>query len=350
MVSDTTDATTIQLAERTMMKVVYLQDRNDIEGIEIIKLINGRDKQRLKFSKFNLQQLRAFLSFIEGVDLGEITDRRIKLAEDSDVPLDNDTKAEIATFLAGQGGSEVLLELLENGTITDRDIVNTGYRKQQLRTFHRLLYEEGYLQTYKADVLEKPNTKDETAWQLFFERNQWIFGYGLDYRFQQILQREFAASETTAAGKEEVRADYLLGDNQFTTFVELKKPNTPLFAKDKNRSNSWCLSNDLTYAVSQILEQKASGEIKIETTKGLVDDQYRLITQNAYDSKVLLIIGCWDQVNKSSDPEGIKAIKRKTFELRRRDSRNIDIITYDELFERAKYIVESNDYLNNKAA
>ena len=35
-------------------------------------------------------------------------------------------------------------------------------------------------------------------------------------------------------------------------------------------------------------------------------------------------------------------IKMKTFELYRRDSRNIDIVTYDELYERAQFIVEGN--------
>ena len=46
--------------------------------------------------------------------------------------------------------------------------------------------------------------------------------------------------------------------------------------------------------------------------------------------------------------DGVKAfrdkgidIKKKTFELYCRDSRNIKILTYDELYRRAKFIVES---------
>jgi hypothetical protein len=35
------------------------------------------------------------------------------------------------------------------------------------------------------------------------------------------------------------------------------------------------------------------------------------------------------------------AIKRDTFELFRRESRTIDIITYDELLERARFITRS---------
>ncbi|MDX2282163.1 MAG: Shedu immune nuclease family protein [Saprospiraceae bacterium] len=329
-----------KLAPRTMMKVVYLADKDDIEGLEIVKLIDGAEKQKVKFSAFNFQQLRTFLQFISSIDLKGVSERRIALADGSMDVIDEDTRKKITTLLSGNEGSELIKELLDAGVITGQDLVNTGYRKQQLEIFHRLLF-EGYMPEYKRDVLKKPGTKDETAWQLFFDRNPWIFGYGLSYRFLSILQREFSASDTTAAGKDEVISDFLLGDPRFTTFVELKKPDTPLFDNNKNRSGSWCLSEELIWAVSQILEQKASGQLKIETTKELLDTNDQLITQHACDPKIIIIIGCWDQVERSADSPGIKAIKRKTFELFRRDSRNIEIITYDELYERARFIVKN---------
>lgn len=40
-------------------------------------------------------------------------------------------------------------------------------------------------------------------------------------------------------------------------------------------------------------------------------------------------------------------MKRKTLELFRRDSRNVEIITYDELLERASFIV-LNEHSTNK--
>ena len=198
--------------------------------------------------------------------------------------------------------------------------------------------EEDYLEEYKL-LYCKHNTKDEVAWQYFFNKNNWIFGYGLEYRFQGILQKEFHASDTNASGKDGVIADFLMGDNNFTTFVELKLPTTEIFGKEKNRSNCWRLSNKFIDAISQILEQKASGQIKIETTKELYNDEGELIKQHSYDSKTILIIGNWSEVKLSSDSKEIKKIKYKTFELFRRDSRNVEIITYDELYERAKFIV-----------
>lgn len=334
--------THIKLAARTCLKVIYLKEKDDIEGFEIIKLVSNREKERVKLSKFNLQQLTCFLEFIKELDFKDITKRRISLADDELSVLDTETKAKIATLLSGDDGSDVVYELLDKGLITNQDLVNTGYRKHQLELFESLLYNGG-LSQYKIQI-GTPNTKDETAWQHFFQSNEWIFGYGLDYRFQGILQKEFHASTSNAAGREEVIADFLLGDKKFTTFVELKLPTTELFSKSKNRSNCWSLSNSLIDAFSQILEQKASGQIKVETSKELIGDDYEEITQRAYDSKTILIMGSWSQIN--NDPLGIKRIKEKTLELFRRDSRNVELVTYDELYERARFIVHNEKHSN----
>ncbi len=227
--------THIKFAPRTMIKVVYIKDKENIEGLEIIKLISDREKERIKLSKFNLQQLKCFLDFINTIDLKGVSEKRIALADESLTSLDNETKKKISTLLSGEEGGMVIRDLLNKGIITNVDLVNTGYRKLQLEEFRKLLFEDG-ITDYKEKI-GKPNTKDEIAWQHFFKVNEWIFGYGLDYRFQGILQKEFHASDTSASGKDGVRADYLLGDKRFTTFVELKRPDTRLFGISQKRAN-----------------------------------------------------------------------------------------------------------------
>lgn len=332
--------THIKLASRTLLKIVYIKEKDDIEGFEIIKVISNKETQRVKLSKFNFQQLRSFLEFISSIDLKGIVERRINLSPDTFDILDKTTRQKVATLLSSEEGGDMICDFLKRGIITNKDLVNTGYRKIQLEQFRKLLYHDD-LVNYKNSI-NKPNTKDETAWQHFFLQNKWIFGYGLDYRFQGVLQKEFHASDTNAAGRDGVISDYLLGDKRFTTFVELKLPSTEIFSDEKNRAKSWRLSNKLIEAYSQILEQKASGQIKIETTKELADDSDEEITQRSFDSKTILIIGNWRQIE--SDPVGIRRIKEKTFELFRRDSRNIEIITYDELFDRAEFIVKNENY------
>jgi hypothetical protein len=225
--------------------------------------------------------------------------------------------------------------LINEGIISSKDIVNTAFRKRGLQIFSDLKNNSEYWKTYaEANGLKKHS--EEKVWQYFFEKNQWIFGYGLDYRYQEILQREVHLSYAELDGSNTVIGDYLLGDNFFTTFVELKKPSTLLFANKGNRSNSWKLSNDLIESVSQILEHKASGLIRLDSPQYINGEA---LTQKAYDSKFILIIGDWKELENSSNTLE-KEIKKKTLELFRRDSRNVEILTFDELFERAKFIVE----------
>jgi hypothetical protein len=247
----------------------------------------------------------------------------------------------------------MIQQLLNNDIVTSQDIINTGYRKNQLKIFDRLLKEENYLQEYKIEENNITNlisefetkyqktidekSKDEIAWQYFFNKNPWIFGYGLDYRFERILQKEFSASDTDASGKGQVNTDFLIGDNNFTTFVEIKKPDNEIFDNKLNRSGSWRLSKELTYAVSQILEQKTRGQIKIETARNLPLSDGSYLKQHSYDSKCVLIFGNLEQEIKDCSEVEIDIMK-KTFELYRRNSKNIDIITYDELYQRAYYI------------
>jgi len=329
----------IKLAPRTMLKAVYIKEQDDIEGFEIIKVVSKNETQRIKLSKFNFAQLKAFLAFISEIDLKGITEKRLKILGDQE--LDTDSIRSVKTLLSKKGGAELVETMINEGIISSKDIVNTAFRKRGLQIFSDLKNNSEYWKTYaEANGLKKYS--EEKVWQYFFEKNQWIFGYGLDYRYQEILQREVHLSDAELDGSNTVIGDYLLGDNFFTTFVELKKPSTLLFANKGNRSNSWKLSNDLIESVSQILEHKASGLIRLDSQQYINGEP---LTQKAYDSKVILIIGDWKELENSSNTLE-KEIKKKTLELFRRDSRNVEILTFDELFERAKFIVEGAKQLS----
>lgn len=331
----------IKLAPRTMLKAVYLYDKDDIEGIEIIKAVSGKDTERIKLSKFNFAQLKSFLNFISEIDLKGITERRLKIFDEQE--LDKDTIRSIKTLLSKDGGSDIVESLINEGIITSKDIVNTSFRKKGLQIFKRLISEKDYWKTYATEN-GKSTHSEEKIFQYFFENNQWIFGYGLDYRYQSILQREVHLSDAELDGSNYVIGDYLLGDKMFTTFIELKKPSTNLFGNSGNRSNSWKLSSELIDSFTQILEHKASGQIRLEQMQYINGEP---LQQKAFDSKVILIIGNWNELDESSSTLE-REIKMKTFELFRRDSRNVEIITFDELYERATFIVEGNSIKSNQ--
>lgn len=312
--------------QEILAKVLEMSNRIYVLTIQRYTTKNG-SPHKIHFS-FIGKEILELRDFIDSIILLNFPNEHKQKIESADL-------LKIKKLFSENPDIELIEKVLENN-ITNKDIIGLGYRKNELEIFRKLL-EENYLPEYKKEVIGNEHTKDELAWQYFFNKNPWIFGYGLDYRFMGILQKEFSASGTQADGRGQVNGDFLIGDKKFTTFVELKKPDTPLFKKSSVRSGAWKLSTDLMEAKSQLLEQKASGQIKIEAER-IHDSEGKEIKQKSYDSKVILIIGDWKQIKEDTDLE--KQTKIKTLELFRRDSRNIEIITYDELYERAKYIVE----------
>ena len=327
----------IQVSPRIKLRIT--QKKDTIQGLTLTTYENGQEKGHIILSSFTLGHIVEFLEIIRILDIAALTERKISLKLDSQTTAIDTIKNLIEDTLSKNHQEHLISELLNKGVITDKDIVNTGYRKQQLNTFQRLWQDTTYLSEYQ-NIEELSNHSEEKTWQYFFEQNEWIFGYGLDYRFNKILQREAHTNTDNLNGSNSVIIDYILADNKFTTFVEIKKPSTKLFKADKNRANCWRLSNELYEAHSQILEQKYSAQHKFESNNAGYCNQGNKIHQNAYDSKSILIIGSWSELNLDKDQD--KYIKERTFELFRRDLRNIEIITFDELYDRAKFIVDHN--------
>lgn len=343
------DTDEFEISPQVKIKVTvgYIKEKKDVNRvvIEKYKLVSGMWKKEggLVFSSFTFEKVMSFIQFLNKLDLTSISERRIGLSDDSFITLDEETKKKIITLLSTKEGEKLLKELVKSGMITSTDITNIGYRKSQLEIFHQLLNETDYLQKYQEQE-GLTDSREEIAWQYYFKRNPWIFGYGLDYRFLGILQKEPHLSDTDVAGKDGVIGDYLLGCSKFTVLVEMKKPTSLLFqdiVSGKNRSKSWRLSDELINAVSQILEQKASWQIKAETSATQnFDDKGNLIKQRTLDPKTFLIIGDSKQYAGEDKEQQIKA---RTFELFKRDSRNVDLITFDELYDRAKFIVSDEE-------
>ena len=106
---------------------------------------------------------------------------------------------------------EKLLKALRNKALSHEDLNVLSGRKEGIEIFKNQLFKE---------------TQDwnEKGWQSFFESNSWIFGYGLDYRFLNIIQKEASVSDVDLDRKQTVITDFLMGDSRFTVIVELKRP------------------------------------------------------------------------------------------------------------------------------
>ena len=236
---------------------------------------------------------------------------------------------------------EVFSELLKS-EITKEDIIAIGYRKKQLEVYEELLHNSEYF-----DHLRKvKETTKEGLWQLFFEKNKWIFGYGLSYLFlsslddmklEQVVQRHNAQD----FGK---RADALMKTRGLISslcFVEIKTHDTPLLQNKYYRKGCWAPSKELTEAVAQI-QGTVSSAVKSLTQKISIKDEHGNPTgEEAYNylPKSYLVIGNLDQFTTE---HGNNEDQYRSFELYRKNILSPEILTFDELYERTKYIVQSN--------
>lgn len=311
---------------RDQIKIIVHENDNGKIGFVLQKFRgdtgNPYQNTNFHFYRNEFNELLEFLTLVRFIDLSDKNNFKLSLSDlKQKVLVDRNEQELIKAFKNLHGEDRLhLLEQIRDERLTKQDLDILSGRKEGLETFRKKLY------------VEKDWTEPE--WQVFFEQNTWIFGYGLDYRFLSILQREAALSDSDLDGKNTIAGDFLLGSTDFTVLVELKKPDTPLFESGRNRARSWRLSRPLIDSVSQILAQKASWEIK--AIQNCYNSKGDLITQRSCDPKCILIIGSRGQF---SDNPRNQDIKFRTFELFRRDSRNVELLTYDELYERAYYIV-----------
>jgi len=175
---------------------------------------------------------------------------------------------------------------------------------------------------------------DEQWWQRFFDSNLWIFGYGLDYRILRSVQSQPNYGGAGVSGQGTQRGDYLLKTlavKRFTVLVEIKRPDAPLLGKREYRNGAWQLGEDLVGGVSQLQINSRQSEMdgsRTEANVEMLGDQ----SVSTVRPRGILVVGHTAQLDSIS--------KRNTFELFRRNITSPEILTFDELYERAKFIVE----------
>ena len=180
------------------------------------------------------------------------------------------------------------------------------------------------------------NSWSEFQWENFFWSNQWIFGYGLRYQFLGLEQRQAGYGGESYKGVGKQRGEFLArtaGYESFTVVVEIKRPQTPLFGEREYRRGVPAFSSEFIGGVSQA--QVNSRTWDTEGSRRATDREL-LETRRIFTVAPLsiLVIGSLSQLEKFE--------RRQSFELFRRNVHNPDILTFDELFDRAKYIVESD--------
>lgn len=177
----------------------------------------------------------------------------------------------------------------------------------------------------------------EPQWEDFFWKHQWIFGYGLRYQFMGLEKRQANYGGESYQGTGKQRGEFLArtsGHDSFTVVVEIKKPQTEIFAEreQKYRSGVPIFSSEFIGGVSQ-----AQVNSRTWDTEG----SQRSADRELLEPRGIFTIAPLSILVVGSTTQFEKGYRRQSFELFRRNVHNPEILTFDELFARAKYIVGS---------
>jgi hypothetical protein len=255
--------------------------------------------------------------------------------------LEFETKKELEKI---KGLSELFLKAHVSEDTIKKALEDT--RKETLKIFKRLLEDKEYWKAYNSDnFMEVKGSGPEMAWHHFLKKNDWILGLNVRVCFLRDLLTEVEVGISNTVGSGSPTTDFL-GISDYTVLVELKTSDTNIFTATKRqtaRANTWSFSDHFIDGISQCLGQKFDWD-KNHENKALIDSDKNVIDQNrirTVDPKSIFLIG-----NKSREiPEDSTDIdiytKRDTLERFRRSMRNVEILTFDELYQRAFFIVHN---------
>lgn len=174
---------------------------------------------------------------------------------------------------------------------------------------------------------------NEDEWEAFFARNRWIFGHGLAYQFLSEVQAQPHYGGVAVAGKGAQRGDHLMATQaavRFTVLVEVKTPQAPLTQRDEYRNGAFTMGDDVAGGVAQL-----QANARKWTIEGSQKEENRDLEEQSVftvQPKGILVVGQTASLDSRT--------KRTSFELYRQNLNNPEILTFDELYERAKFIVQ----------
>lgn len=320
----------------------FYEDTRDVFTLQIQRYTLETGSPHNTYFTFTNEEISTLYNFLRNIDALPLRDDQSAKLDDKFVSSLVLTREQALGLLNSQPS---LIEELLRTQITAQDVAELGHRRTQLEKFDRLINDSEYFESQRISLGSNKGT--EAVWQSFFEQNTWIFGYGLNYVFNapldgEKLERTVKGHDFAGAGK---RVDALLktqGIISALSFGEIKT-HTSLLLKpvaSPYRRECWQVSDELAGGIAQVQRsvQASLGNIQSKTE---VKDDNGAPTGEAiflYQPRSFLVIGSLSEFHTA---HGINEEKYSSFELFRRSLKSPEVVTFDELLERAKYIVAS---------
>ncbi|MBL4746190.1 MAG: DUF4263 domain-containing protein [Flavobacteriaceae bacterium] len=311
----------VEVTERSrlVVKAFYVDEKEDYGSFQIIRInyhksYGWREESKVSINQFDALKMKSFVSIFARLNLRNSSKARLSLKQ---VEIE-----ELEELLKSSAGSDIIKKLA-NSPELHQDIYAITAKKKALSIFKNMLSQ----------------THTELEWQKFFEENKWIFGYGLNYIFLNSVSNKLEARTTGAEfNKSGKTTDALMKTRAEVSqyvLVEIKKNDTELLQSKEYRSGCFAVSTELSGAVTQA--QKTVFEFSKERFRDYdVDEEGNDLNSSTFaiNPQSYLVIGNLSQIRSNKD-------KVTCFELYRKNINSPVIITFDELYYRARCIVDN---------
>jgi hypothetical protein len=334
------DAVLRQTPSRQQLKAVFFEDTREIENLTLQRFNaagNRIGKESFTLTGSEVATLAKFLELIgsPSLDLDKSkTGRRLLPAEIEEILADEDMRAAIyRQFLPA-------IQQLYEADVNAPEIVAFARRRRQLQRFHDLLYDKEIF-AQRRDELKKQRHQggSESVWQNFFEDNQWIFGIGLAPQFlhawnPEKLEQTVVGHSVFEKGKRPDAVMRTAGALSALVFVEIKAHETDLINDSHYRPGAWRISDDVAGGIAQCqvtidqVVRRAEHALDILDVGGYRTGESALICR----PRSLLVVGSLAEFLRDGQPH---IPKFESFERFRRSIRDPEVVTFDELYERA---------------
>lgn len=192
----------------------------------------------------------------------------------------------------------------------------------KLRGDIELVTLEALIKRYEEMLGEK---LAEGRWQDFFNENPFILSMAFGYPVIKVRDQASVGGRKLSGDGEKI-TDFLVKNSltNNTAIFEIKTPQTAILNKKEFRDGVFTPSADLSGSINQALDQKYQFQKQIAQIK----DNTRLYDIESYAVHCCLVIG---RVPDGDD-------RKKSFELFRRNSKDVEIVSFDELLEKLKQL------------
>lgn len=161
----------------------------------------------------------------------------------------------------------------------------------------------------------------EDRWQAFFNENPFILSLAFGYPIIKVKDQASVGGRKLSGSGEKI-TDFLVKNSltNNTALFEIKTPQAKLLSKTAYREGIFTPSADLSGSINQALDQKYQFQKQIAQIKE---------TSHIYDIESYAVHSC---LIIGTTPTGVD--QQKSFELFRRNSKDVQISTFDELLEK----------------